>query len=79
MSSAISFDLSDKTALVTGASRGIGQAIALGLAGAGANIIAVASSANNAEDTVNQIKALGRDAYALGCDQSSPAAIREAG
>lgn len=78
MSSAISFDLSDKTALVTGASRGIGQAIALGLAGAGANIIAVASSANNAEDTVNQIKALGRDAYALGCDQSSPAAIREA-
>jgi len=61
MSSAISFDLSDKTALVTGASRGIGQAIALGLAGAGANIIAVASSANNAEDTVNQIKALGRE------------------
>jgi 2-deoxy-D-gluconate 3-dehydrogenase len=78
MSSAISFDLSGKTALVTGASRGIGQAIALGLAGAGADIIAVASSAKNAQETVSQIEALGRKAHALGCDQSSPEAIRAA-
>lgn len=78
MSSAISFDLSGKTALVTGASRGIGQAIALGLASAGADIIAVASSAKNAQDTVSQVEALGRKAQALGCDQSSPEAIRTA-
>ena len=78
MSSAISFDLSGKTALVTGASRGIGQAIALGLAEAGADIIAVASTADNAADTAAQIKALGREAHTLGCDQSSPKAIRTA-
>ena len=78
MSSNISFDLSGKTALVTGASRGIGQAIAIGLAGAGANVVAVASRAQNASETVAQVKELGRKATALGCDQSSPKAIKEA-
>lgn len=78
MTSSISFDLSGKTALVTGASRGIGQAIAVGLAGAGADIITVASRADNAFDTVAQVKALGRQAHALGCDQSSPDAIKAA-
>ena len=43
MSSHISFDLSGKTAIVTGASRGIGQAIALGLAGAGADVAMLSS------------------------------------
>lgn len=78
MSSNISFDLSGKTALVTGASRGIGQAIAIGLAEAGADIVAVASRAENAADTVSQITALGREASAVGCDQSSPDAIGRA-
>ena len=78
MSTNISFDLSGKTALVTGASRGIGQAIAIGLAGAGANVVAVASRADNASETVVQVKDLGRKATALGCDQSSPQAIKEA-
>lgn len=78
MSSHISFDLSGKTALVTGASRGIGQAIAIGLAGAGADIVAVASKAENASDTVNQVEALGRKTMALGCDQSSADAIKAA-
>ncbi len=78
MSSNISFDLSAKTALVTGASRGIGQAIAIGLAEAGANVVAIASRAENASDTVTRIRDIGRGAMALGCDQSSSAAIREA-
>lgn len=78
MSSNISFDLSAKTALVTGASRGIGQAIAIGLAEAGANVVAIASRAENASDTVTRIRDIGREAMALGCDQSSSAAIREA-
>ena len=78
MSEKISFNLDGKTAIVTGASRGIGQAIAIGLAQAGADIVAVASSAKNAADTVDHIKALGRKASALGCDQSSAAAIKDA-
>ena len=78
MSDNISFDLSGKTALVTGASRGIGQAIAVGMAKAGADIVAVASCAENAADTVAAVEALGRKALALGCDQSSPEAIKAA-
>ena len=78
MSSNVSFDLSGKTALVTGASRGIGKAITIGLAEAGANVVAIASSAENASDTVSRIRGIGREAMALGCDQSSPAAIKEA-
>lgn len=72
------FDLSGKTALVTGASRGIGRAMAQGLAAAGADIIAVASSAQNAADTVAAVKALGRNAHAIGCDQSDPKAVKAA-
>jgi 2-deoxy-D-gluconate 3-dehydrogenase len=78
MTTNISFNLSGKTAIVTGASRGIGQAIALGLAQAGASIIAVASRAENAAETVTQIEAMGGKAAALGCDQSSPDAIKQA-
>ena len=39
------FDLSGRVALVTGANTGLGQAIAVGLAGAGADIVAVGRSA----------------------------------
>ena len=78
MSDNISFDLSGKTALVTGASRGIGQAIAIGMAKAGANIVAVASRAENAAETVVAVHATGRKASAVGCDQSSASAIEQA-
>ena len=78
MSDNISFDLSGKTALVTGASRGIGQAIAIGMAKAGADIVVVASRAENAAETVAAVEALGRKALAVGCDQSSPDAIKAA-
>ena len=78
MSENISFSLAGKTAIVTGASRGIGQAIALGMAEAGADIVAVASRAENAADTVAAVQALGRKALAVGCDQSSPEAITAA-
>lgn len=71
------FDLSGKTAIVTGASRGIGKAIALGLAEAGADILAIASRVENVADTCEKIEALGRRAWALGCDQSSGKAIED--
>lgn len=71
------FDLTGKVAVVTGASRGLGQGMALGLAEAGADIIAVASSAENAADTVKKIQALGRKAIALGCQQDDAEQVKQ--
>lgn len=71
------FDLTGKVAVVTGASRGLGQGIAMGLAEAGADIIAVASSAENALDTVEKVQGLGRKAIALGCQQDDPQQIQQ--
>lgn len=53
------FSLAGKRALVTGASRGIGQAMAIALAEAGADVICASSSEQGCNDTVEQIRALG--------------------
>ena len=66
---AISFSLEGKAALVTGANTGIGQAIAVALAGAGADV-AVAGRSEPAE-TLALIAATGRKAVAIGADLSS--------
>lgn len=71
------FDLTGKVALVTGASRGLGQGMALGLAEAGADIIAVASKAENVAETVEKIKAMGRSAVALGCEQDDADQVKK--
>lgn len=60
------FSLNGKVALVTGASRGLGQGIALGLAEAGADIAAV--SRGSCEETGRQVEALGRQFLHLPCD-----------
>lgn len=70
---AISFDLSGKRALVTGANTGIGQAIALALAEAGADI-ALAGRSEPA-DTLRMIAATGRHAVNIAADFSSIAPI----
>jgi 2-deoxy-D-gluconate 3-dehydrogenase len=54
------FDLSGKTALVTGCSRGIGKAMATGLAEAGADIIGVSSSLESGSDVEKEITFLGK-------------------
>ncbi|WP_416462688.1 2-dehydro-3-deoxy-D-gluconate 5-dehydrogenase KduD [Sphingomonas sp. VDB2] len=63
------FDLTGKVAIVTGANTGIGQAIALSLAAAGANIAAVGRTP--AEATVAQVRALGRRAEIVSADLSN--------
>lgn len=69
MSNAPWFSLAGKVALVTGCNKGIGQAIALGLAEAGADIIGVSASlALSGSETEQQVQALGRDFYAYRAD-----------
>jgi len=60
------FRLDGKVALVTGASRGLGQGMALGLAEAGADIAAV--SRGPCDQTASQVRALGRRFLHLTCD-----------
>jgi 3-oxoacyl-[acyl-carrier protein] reductase len=63
--------LQGKVAIVTGASRGIGRAIALQLAGVGAKVaVNYASSSIAADELVNQINSNGGDAIALQADVS---------
>ena len=64
------FGLAGKVAMVTGASRGLGKAMALGLGRAGASVLAVGSSVASVQVTVAQLKAEGITAWALGCDQA---------
>ena len=66
-----------KTALVTGASRGIGKAIALRLAADGADVAVIyAGSADKAEAVCEEIRAMGRNARAYCCDVSDPEAAK---
>jgi 3-oxoacyl-[acyl-carrier protein] reductase len=67
-----------KTALVTGASRGIGREIALELARQGANVVVnYAGSEAKAYEVVEEIKALGREAIAIQCDVSNSESVTD--
>ena len=71
-------DLSGKTALITGASRGIGRAIALAVAARGATVIAAARSLPAARETADAIERSGGVARGLALDVSSDASVETA-
>jgi NAD(P)-dependent dehydrogenase (short-subunit alcohol dehydrogenase family) len=72
------FDLTGKTAFVTGASRGIGRAIAVAFADAGADVALVARSADGLAETAEAIDAVGRKAYILATDVTDYDAVADA-
>lgn len=63
-----SVDLSGQTALVTGASRGLGRAIALGLGRSGAQVACIARQSDKLLATVAEIEAAGGTAWGVACD-----------
>ncbi len=73
MASSTSFELAGKLAVVTGASSGIGRAIALELATAGADCLVHAGrNCQGAEEVAGKVQALGRKAKAVLCDLADP-------
>ncbi len=73
------FDLTGRVAVVTGASRGIGRAVAVALAGRGAYVaINYARNREAAEETLAALRAVGGDGEVMGFDVSDPAAVTEA-
>jgi NAD(P)-dependent dehydrogenase (short-subunit alcohol dehydrogenase family) len=72
------FDLTGKTAFVTGASRGIGRAIAVALAGAGADVALVARTAEGLADTADAVTAVGRKAFVIPADVTEQRAVADA-
>jgi len=62
------FTLKGKVAIVTGAGRGIGKAISLAFAEVGADIVAVARTREEIEETCREVKALGRQSLAIPTD-----------
>ncbi len=70
------FDLTGRVALVSGAAQGVGRAISLALAEAGADLMLADLNEAGAQQTAADVEALGRRAIAVKCDVSDPAQIR---
>jgi 3-oxoacyl-[acyl-carrier protein] reductase len=70
--------LANQIAVVTGAGRGIGRAIALKFASAGADVVCISRTVENSEKVAAEVRALGRRAWALAVDVSDPSAVAAA-
>jgi 3-oxoacyl-[acyl-carrier protein] reductase len=70
--------LANQIAVVTGAGRGIGRAIALKFAAEGADVVCVSRTAENAEKVATEIRALGRRSWAHAVDVADGAAVAAA-
>jgi NAD(P)-dependent dehydrogenase (short-subunit alcohol dehydrogenase family) len=66
------FELTGKTAIVTGGGTGIGRQMAQGLAEAGANLVLCARKAERCEQAASELEQLGVRAIGLGCDVRDP-------
>lgn len=71
----VSFSLEGRRALVTGASRGLGQAIAVALAGAGADVVCASSRRSGTDETAALVHAAGRQAWQVEADLADRAAV----
>ena len=70
--------LESKIAVVTGAGRGIGRAIALKFAREGADIVSISRTQENAEKTAGEVRSMGRQAWAYVVDVADGAAVTAA-
>src|SRR5439155_8333667 len=76
---ATEFDMTEKrVAFVTGASRGIGAAIARRLAKDGLHVVAVARSADKLQQVCDEVRAQGGSAEPVSCDIADPKALNQA-
>ena len=66
------FDLTGKTAIVTGGGRGLGEQIATGLAEAGANVVLCSRKVEACQEVANELEQLGVKTLALQCDVTNP-------
>ena len=70
------FDLRGRVAIVTGGSIGLGRQMAEGLAQTGANLVLCARKAERCEQAASELRELGVEVLALGCDVKDPASIQ---
>ena len=73
----LSANLQGQVAMVTGASQGLGQAVAIRLGENGAKVLCIARNASKLEETVATIRAAGGDAVAISCDVTDRAAVEK--
>lgn len=70
------FDLTGKVSIVTGAGRGIGKSIAIGLAKAGSDVVISSRTQSELEVVASTIQELGRKAHVVPCDVTKPESIQ---
>jgi short-subunit dehydrogenase len=70
-------DFKDQVALVTGASSGIGQRVAIDLAARGANVVGCSRSLEKLQDTANELKRYSPSSAVMVCDVSAPEQVKQ--